>query len=1065
MLLSAAAGDGDTIDLAGSWHIQLVEGKEQTSWNEGAPSIPVQLPGSLAENNVGWEVGLDTPWMGSTGRGGWLTDEKYAPYRRPGSIKVPFWLQPCKYYRGLALYRREFKIPPEWKNKRIILSLERCHWESTVWIDGREMGTRDSLCTPHRYDVTEAMTPGSHTLVVGVENGYHVRVGTDSHTVTDHTQTNWNGIIGAIELRATGKVWIEDVQVYPNVEHRLARVVVTAGNAAGKAAACRIDLQARASDGTVFSPLRKTCIVDGEKTVVETDYGLGRQAPLWSEFSPNLIDLDVALSGEGIDDRRTVTFGLRRVSTDGRHFMVNGCWTFMRGTLECCIFPRTGYPPTDVAEWRRIFRVCKAHGLNHVRFHSWCPPKAAFIAGDEAGIYLQPECGVWRGAGGPAEARPVEPWLYEETERILREYGNHPSFALLAHGNEPWELDRNWLTEWTRHFKSRDDRRLITAGAHYPLIEENDFHIPGCTDGFWIRYHRRFNAREPSTLRNYSEQIAKRAAPCIAHEVGQWCVFPNLKETSKYTGVLKAENFEIVRDFLEENHLAEQAEAFLLASGRFQTLLYKEEIEAFLRTPHLGGFQLLDLHDFPGQGTALIGLVDAFWESKGYVTPGEFRRFCGKVVPLAVMPKRVWQSDETFEAEITIAQFAGKALPDATPHWKISDAEGKTVAEGEFETRTIPVGNDTVLGQVTFPLNDIEEARRLTLQVALPGTEFRNDWAFWVYPRQLDIDPAADIQICETLNEALLALEKGGKVLLLPGPDAVTGSTAGTFETIFWNKAWFPGQKEHTLGLLCDPADPALAHFPTGSHSSWQWWDLMMKSKPMILDHLDPALRPIIQPIDDWNSCRRLGLLFEASVGNGKLILCSIDLTNGLDERPVARQLRFSLMQYMASSAFAPKLQVTAMELEAILPRRLLGELKASSSASSAATNYPARLAIDGNPATIWHTSWEGEMPLYPHELTVDLKRPVKIEGVRLLPRQDGNHNGWIKEVWIYLSDDGRSWGEPAARATLSNNQEWKSVAFDGPVKGRHLRIEAVKPQNPDHPWASLAELEVVVKE
>ena len=93
------------------------------------------------------------------------------------------------------------------------------------------------------------------------------------------------------------------------------------------------------------------------------------------------------------------------------------------------------------------------------------------------------------------------------------------------------------------------------------------------------------------------------------------------------------------------------ADSFLLASGKLQALCYKADIEAALRTKNFAGFQLLDLHDFPGQGSAIVGVLNPFWESKGYVTPQEYSEFCNSVVPLARMSKFVFNSGDTLKAD------------------------------------------------------------------------------------------------------------------------------------------------------------------------------------------------------------------------------------------------------------------------------------------------------------------------------------------------------------------------------------------------------------------------------
>ncbi len=338
----------------------------------------------------------------------------------------------------------------------------------------------------------------------------------------------------------------------------------------------------------------------------------------------------------------------------------------------------------------------QAHGLNLIRFHSWCPPEAAFTAADELGFYYQVECAAWTAVG---DGRPIDKWLYDEADRILAAYGNHPSFMLMPYGNEPsGEHHRRYLAAWVEHCKNQDNRRLYTSAAAWPQIAENQFHV--C---FEPRVHggpqSRINALPPETRTDYRQFIQARTVPVISHEIGQWCVFPNFDEIPKYTGKLKPKNFEIFRDVLAEHHLADRAKDFLMASGKLQTLCYKEEIESALRTPGMGGFELLDLHDFPGQGTALVGVLDPFWDAKGYVTAAEYSRFCNRTVPLARMSKRVFTTDEPFAADLEVAHFGPKPLEKTVPAWKITDAAGQSLVSGKLPAKDIPIDNGIALAR------------------------------------------------------------------------------------------------------------------------------------------------------------------------------------------------------------------------------------------------------------------------------------------------------------------------------------------------------------------------------
>jgi len=647
---------------------------------------------------------------------------------------------------------------------------------------------------------------------------------------------------------------------------------------------------------------------------------------LWDEFSPFLYELELTLTAR-IDkkehtDSRRVPFGMRDVQTEGTQITVNGRKIFLRGTLECCIFPLTGHPPTDIDSWKHIIQVCKDHGLNHIRFHSWCPPEAAFQAADEMGFYYQVECASWANQGASiGDGHPLDDWLYEEGDRIITAYGNHPSFLLMAYGNEPSGEFVDYLEKWVDHWKEKDPRRLHTSAAGWPSIPQNQFQntpMPRIQD-WGAGLNSRINSQPPETTTDYQEYVDLFEAPIVSHEIGQWCAYPNFAEIEKYSGFMQPKNFEIFREGLAANHMGDQAHDFLMASGKLQALCYKEEIESALRTPGFGGFQLLDLHDFPGQGTALVGVLDPFWDSKGYISPEEYRRFCNSTVPLARMGKRVWSNAESFIAEVEIAHFGPEPLNAQLVSWQLINAEGGPETQGSFAPQDIPIGNAYPLGRVTFPLKDLKPSQKYTLVIGLEGTSFENDWDLWVFDPQTGPLDSEAITITGDLDEKAIAqLKQGGKALYLPPAQRVKVSSVIGFSSVFWNTAWTMNQEPHTLGILCDPQHPVFASFPTEYHSNWQWWELIYNSAAMQMDPLPPELRPLVQPIDTWFENRRLGLLFEARVGPGKLMVCSMDLASDLDQRLVARQMRQSLIGYMESDAFQPGISLTREQIQAL---------------------------------------------------------------------------------------------------------------------------------------------------
>jgi hypothetical protein len=409
----------------------------------------------------------------------------------------------------------------------------------------------------------------------------------------------------------------------------------------------------------------------------------------------------------------------------------------------------------------------------------------------------------------------------------------------------------------------------------------------------------------------------------ISHEIGQWCVYPKLEERAKYTGYLKPKNFDIFADTLAAAGMADEAAAFVRASGKLQTLLYKEDIESALRTPGMGGFELLDLHDFPGQGTAPVGVLDAFWESKGYISASEYRRFCNATVPLARLDKRVFTTGETLRADLEVAHFGPAPITAARPEWRLLDAQGRAVRRGRLPARDLPVDNGTPLGRLELRLGGLEAPARYRLVLALAGTPFENDWDLWVYPPRVKVAVPPRVRLVHEIDAAAeRELRAGGRVLLAIPPDRLRGDEQGRvelgFSSIFWNTAWTGRQPPHTLGILCDPAHPALAGFPTESHSNWQWWYVVTRAGAMILDGLPRDLRPTVQVIDDWFTNRRLGLVFEARVGRGRLLVTSVELERDLQRDPVARQLRHALLRYAAGERFLPRVEVPIEAVRAL---------------------------------------------------------------------------------------------------------------------------------------------------
>ena len=884
-------------DLAGPWRFRLNPtemGREFGAWFRTRLPAEISLPGTTDEAGAGHRTtGFELGHLTRTSR-----------------------------FEGYAWYQRDIEIPAAWRGKRITLFLERAHWATTVWLDEAEIGTQNSLSTPHVHDLSAAATPGRHQLTIRVDNRYLLPVGRDAHSVTDHTQTNWNGIVGRIELRATDPVWIDGLRVFTDVSRTTVRTEVTLRNTTGAPRDATLDLVVRRS-GQSQRVTRVASRVAGasERQVVELTAELGPSAALWDEFDPTLYEahLSLATADGQYTDSRAETFGLRRIGHRGNQLLLNERPIFLRGNLECCIFPRTGYPPADVAEWARIYAIARSYGLNHFRFHSYCPPEAAFVAADQAGFLLHVELPFWVHDVGRVPARDA--FMRAEGERIQDVYGNHPSFVMLALGNE-LQGDFGFMNRLTDDLKRRDPRRLYTTHADHTRLKpepSGDYYVcQKVAPKKFLRLHdsERLSG-ELGTDFDFSSYVEGFTVPTISHEVGQWVVNPPYDDFARYAGPLKPTNLAHFRDQLTERSMLDQVKQMTLATGRFAWTLYKEDIECALRTPHFGGIHLLQLQDFPGQGEALIGLLNAFWDEKGIMTPAQFRSFCSETVPLLRTPRFVWTNDQSFHAVAQVRHHGRSPLPPSSATWSLRDGRGRTVGSGSFAPRAI--GYDlTTLGTIDVPLAPVTAAARLEVSVAIPGTQVENRWNIWVFPRDVDVSPSGDVVVARSYDaDARAALAAGRRVLLLSDPTRRHAhAIASQWLPVFWSLTWFAAQPG-TSSVLCDPQHPALASFPTDFHSDYQWRELLDGSKAFVLDDAPKAYRPVIQVIDDRN--HKLAALFETRVGPGRLLACGMNLTDTGANRPVARQMLHSLVEYVRSDRFVP-----GTELDAGLVERLL---------------------------------------------------------------------------------------------------------------------------------------------
>jgi hypothetical protein len=895
-LISGAFAQNHPISLKGEWSVKLDSlniGTQEHWQNHSLGNQKLNLPGTLDDAGIGKTPDLDTTVLNK---------------------EILEMLTRKHRYVGVAWYQKEINLPNNIENAEIFL--ERVIWKTDCWIDGKPIGSQASLITPQKFE-TGKLKAGRHSIVLKIDNTkqYDISIRNLAHSYTDGTQIIWNGVIGDLELIPENGVKIKDLQVYPDLKNQTVgcKFFIDQENKTKKNLRLKIW-----DNGKIIAS--KNITLSSKSDSVNTTIQL-KNIQSWSEFTPKLyrISAEIVDKENRVLDAKTSSFGFRVLSNENGHLQLNGERIFLRGTLDCDIYPLEGHPPMEKRGWQKVFRAAKSYGLNHIRFHSWCPPEAAFAVADSMGFYLQVELPLWSLTVGKDQS--TRDFLSFEAKSIIENYGNHPSFCFWSMGNE-LEGDFSWLNNLVYQLKREDNRRLYTAttftfqkGHGLEPEPSDDYYITQYTKKGWVRGQGVFNAETPNFDTDYSKSVEGLKVPLIIHEMGQYSIFPDLKEIKKYTGVLEPLNFKAIRYDMQKKNLMGLADSFKLASGKFAVILYKEEIERAIKTNGISGFQLLDLHDFPGQGTALVGLLNAFWESKGLIKPSAFREFCSPVVPLLKFSKANYLNNEAFDATIQLSNFGAKKF-NAEAEWDIMDQKKQVLFSGKTNKKQIDFGlND--LGSIHLSLSKIAEAKALTITVNIPGTHYKNSWHIWVYPSKLPSLDNKSVLFTNSKDEAFAALAKGETVVLNPDTSEIKG-VDGRFTSVFWSPVHFPDQPG-TMGILCNPNHLALANFPTEFYSDWQWWNLVTSSKTMIIDSLPQTVHPIVRVIDNFFKNRKMASVIEAKVGKGKLILCSMDISHDLDKRIAARQLKYSLLKYAGSKAFNPQEEITEGQLLQIL--------------------------------------------------------------------------------------------------------------------------------------------------
>ncbi len=847
-------------------------------------------------------------------------------------------------FEGYAWFRRNIEITPEMDGKCLCLFLERTRM-TAIYIDGRECRFGNSLCSPHRFNLS-GLSVGTHELIIRVANCDYPTGG--GHMTSRDTQTNWNGLLGRLELQCYD-AYPEAVYILPDVSGKAVTVRAEINGAQNGSAQLRV-YDAKKEYGNLSADY-----ADG---ILECTMQLSKDAPLWDEYAPNLLNLDIIIG----EDSRTETFGMREMKGEGLKLLVNGRETFLRGKHDGMVFPKTGYAPTDVDAWLEVFRTAKEYGINHYRFHTCCPPEAAFTAADIMGIYMQPELPFWGTI--PDEFGEEHEYLRQEGFRILREFSHHPSFVMMSMGNELWG-SKERLNELIAGYRVvcpdkmyvggsnnyqfvpcvldeddffsgvRFDRDRLIRGSyamcdapqgHIQTAEPNSIHSydplineskalenmggGASMDACAVDPERRTDSPQTKStgeiMIQYGTEMKKVSAedsgalvpnvPVISHEVGQFAMYPDFNEIEKYTGPVRHEAYAAYRKGLKEKGLFDKWEDFFHASGKLSVACYRDDIETALRSEQMSGFQLLDIQDFPGQGVATVGILNSFMQNKGHVTAEEWRRYCGASVVLANLPRFVFSSGE----EILCGLLTSSTEPDFAAeklNWCVK-VNGETIAQGESPVHT-KGGRITRYKSASFAVN-CDKPVTATLTISADGSDITNSYDLFIYP-EIDVDITEDYITYNGKTVNITSdFEAAKRIGALYVPMAEDTDLVGEYCTDFWCYGMFRSISESmgkpvptgTLGLFIETDSELLSHFPTAEYTTPKWYNIVSHSHCDDLDGTDIA--PDVWVIDNPERRKRLALLYRKDG-----VVCCTSRLWEIADKPEVKHFAASLVEYI----------------------------------------------------------------------------------------------------------------------------------------------------------------------
>lgn len=775
----------------------------------------------------------------------------------------------------------------------------------TLWINGKYVGRHEGYSVEFFIDIPAGLLQvGENRITLTVSNnrlaGYKGRPvsGLTSRAANECT----GGIWGDVEIRSypdgVRDVWVsvkEDLSAF---------TVKTVGGEDGSKTVEIFDGKREVFHGEIPEG-------ESELAISALDY------ERWSPDAPKLYTARVTTAHQTL----TARFGIRRLAAVGTRLFLNGKPYFFKGTCEHCYHPVTVHPTRDKSYYKKVIRTLKQLGFNSIRFHTYVPMPEYMEAADELGMVLEVET--------PNNTTYAE-WL-----EIVNKCRHYTSVCAYSSGNE-MVIDEDYIEHLRAvagyvhtasdalfspmsamrgiEYHSYGDCRIEPPFTHNPkrlkaLSEFCDLYNPVSLS--LASYTSCEGTHEVLDARNV---IYKK--PILSHEICIHGTYIDLSLKDRYRGTVMGDTefMSSVEKHLADKGLLDRGPLYYQQSVKWQKMLRKHCFETVRRCETFAGYDFLgDIDTHWHTFGYCVGMMNEFYELKAGETVENVLRYNSDAVLLCDLPRNPsYTAGEQVDLPILVSNY-GDPMETVALTWRIK-GDGKAIARGTCRFESIPAGEIASLCNVYFTIPEIEKPMKLTLTVMLSGgdVDLENKWEIYAFPKPEALPTQDEINVAGltvakemTVDELAARMKAGERVLLL-------GASPFRSEKTTFQIAVAGRTHGHLATVIAD--HPIMEDFPHDGYCAFRFRD-MLNSRAAILDITSLPHDPIIDIATSYKNARREALLFEYQIGEGKLLVCTLNMKEG--DIPAA-WLYGRMLSYAMSDEFAPKNRLSFAELYAL---------------------------------------------------------------------------------------------------------------------------------------------------